>query len=131
MTMAEHTDWQRSEPFDLPDWLGEEDLVWSLDGSLSAAQVCGTLRGAGEHRLGLDIVCADVAYPAPVVPEPVRRQCHLTWHHGQIQTIRNGQRHGLAVPVSSLDADTVCEALRRFARAIAVDSERVRVLISL
>ena len=129
--MAEPSTWERAEPFELPDWLGHDDLVWSLDGPLAAAQVRGTLRGAGEHQLRLDIVCADAAYPAPVVPELIRRECHLSWHHGQVMVLANAVSHALGVPVSDLDADTACEALRRFAAAIAVDVERVRVLIRL
>lgn len=123
--------WRRSDPFDLPDWLGEDDLTWSLDGPLAAAQVRGTLHGAAGRRLTLDILCADVAYPAPLICELLRRECHLSWHHGEVQLIENGRLHGLAVPVSSLDADRACEALRRFARAVAVDTVRVRVLITL
>ena len=129
--MAEAVTWQRADPFELPDWVGQEDLTWSLDGPLSAAQVRGTVHGAEEHQIGLDIVCADVAYPAPVVPELMRRECHLSWHHGQVLVLANAVSHALGVPVSALDADTACEALRRFAAAIAVDLERVRVLIRL
>jgi len=129
--MTEAATWQRADPFELPEWLGEEDLTWSLDGPLTAAQVRGTLRGTGEHQLALDLVCADVAYPAPVVGELIRRSCHLSWHHGQVQVLANAGSHGLGVPASCLDADKACEALRRFAHAIAVDVERVRVLIAL
>ena len=129
--MAEAPGWQRGDPFELPEWLGREGLTWSLDGPLSAAQVRGTVHGAGEHQLRLDIVCADVAYPAPVVPELIRRECHLSWHHGQVLVLANPVSHALGVPVSTLDADTACEALRRFAAAIAVDVARVQVLISL
>jgi len=129
--MNSRATWRRSDPFELPDWLGEQELTWSLDGPLAAAVVSGTLQGDNGQRLGLDIVCADAAYPAPVVDELVRRECHLAWHHGQVQVLENAERHAVAVPVSSLDADTACEALRRFARAIAVDSQRVRVLIRL
>ncbi len=123
--------WQRADPFDLPDWLGWHDLTWSLDGPLTASQVNGTLHAGTDHRLPLDIVCADVAYPAPVVPELVRRECHLSWHHGEVRLLNNGATHALAVPASSVDADTACEALRRFARAIAVETNRVRVLFTL
>ena len=129
--MSEAATWQRSDPFELPEWLGEEDLTWSLDGPLTAAQVRGTLHGTDEHQLGLDLVCVDVAYPAPVVGELIRRECHLSWHHGQVLVLANAGAHGLGVPTSSLDADTACEALRRFAHAIAVDVARVRVLITL
>ena len=129
--MAEAATWQRSDPFELPDWLGEEALTWSLDGPLTSAQVRGTLHGGDGHRLGLDLICVDVAYPAPVVGELIRRECHLSWHHGQVQVLANADSHGLGVPTSGLDADTACEALRRFARAIAVDVARVRVLITL
>jgi len=129
--MSEAAVWQRSDPFELPEWLGEQDLTWSLDGPLTSAQVRGTLHGSGEQELGLDLVCVDVAYPAPVVPELIRRECHLSWHHGQVQVLANAASHGLGVPASSVDADTACEALRRFARAIAVDVNRVRVLITL
>lgn len=129
--MSEPVTWRRSDPFDLPDWLGADDLTWSLDGPLTAAQVRGTLHGAAGHRLPLNILCADVAYPAPVVSELVRRECHLSWHHGEVQLLENGQAHALAVPVSGLDADRACDALRRFARAIAVDTAQVRVLITL
>ena len=123
--------WQRSDPFELPDWLGRDDLIWSLDGPLTGAQVRGTLRGSTGHELALDVICADVAYPAPVVCELVRRECHLSWHHGEVQLLQDGAGRGLGVPVVSVDADRACEALRRFARAVAVDPVRVRVLITL
>lgn len=123
--------WERSDPFDLPDWLGEEELTWLLEGPLSAAQVRGTLCGHVGHELPLHIICADVAYPAPVVSELLRRESHLAWHHGQVLVVGNARCQGLAVPVSGLDADTACEALRRFAMAIAVDPSQVRVTIPL
>ncbi len=129
--MTDEGGWRRGDAFDLPDWLGEEDLTWSLDGPLTGSRVRGTLHGLGDHQLPLDVLCVDVAYPAPVVSELVRRECHLSWHHGEVQLLEDGTAHGLAVPASTVDADAACEALRRFAKAVAVDSGRVKVLITL
>ncbi len=125
------TVWQRGDPFELPDWVGEQELTWCRGGPLSDPQVQGTLSGAVAHELPLHIVCADVAYPAPVVSEQLRRESHLSWHHGQVLVLDNGRCLGLGVPVSALDADITCEALRRFAMAVAVDPSRVRVTIPL
>ncbi len=128
--MPDNAGWHPTDPFELPDWLGRDDLTWSLDGPLSAAAVQGTLHGDGV-RLSLDVICADVAYPAPVVPELTRRCCHLAWHHGEVSVLERDDRIAVGVPVSVLDADTACEALRRFARAVAVEPAQVKVLIRL
>lgn len=129
--MTEPARWQRGDPFELPDWIGEQVLTWCLGGPLSDPQVHGTLSGGEGHELSLHIVCADVAYPAPVVSELLRRESHLSWHLGQVLVLDSGRCLGLAVPVSTLDADIACEALRRFAMAVAVDPSRVRVTIPL
>jgi hypothetical protein len=124
-------EWAVADPFDLPEWLGEEQLRWSTEQSESGALVLGILTGDSGATLDLDLLCADVAYPAAAVSERLRHDAHQAWHFGQVLLLVRAGRHALAMPTTRWDADTVCEALRRFAKAIGVPPGQLAVVLRL
>jgi hypothetical protein len=138
---AEASPWQVADPFDLPDWLGEHELTWRTDSSLGDAQAPGTLCGTakrveGERTadlcLSLAVLGADTAFPLPVVSEPVRTQVHQAWTYGQVALLAGaGSSLAIGVPATSIDIDLVCEALRRFAKAIGVEPHQISLHIRL
>lgn len=128
---ADPSDWKVADPFDLPEWLGEHDLVWAADASTGGASTPGSLRAADELVLSLTVLAADVAYPVPVVAESVRAQVHQAWQYGQVALLAAADSYAVAVPATSVDVDLLCEVLRRFAKAIGVAAERVSVLVRL
>lgn len=123
--------WSVADPFDLPDWLGSEELRWTTKETGSASFIEGQLTGDGDHVLRLDMLCADVAFPATVVSEQQRHDVHQAWHFGQVLLLVHDGRHAVAVPTTRWDADTGCEALRRFAKAIGVPPSQLSVVLRL
>ena len=128
---AEPRDWQVADPFDLPDWLGEQALTWTADSSIGGSRATGALCAADERCLPLAVLGVDEAYPVPIVGDAVRRQVHQSWRYGQVALLEQRGSYALAAPAISVDVDMVCEALRRFAMAIGVAAERIRVLVRL
>ncbi len=133
---AESPAWQVTDPFDLPEWLGEHELTWRTDSSLGEAQapgtLCGTPEGTTDLCLSLAVLGADTAFPLPVVSEPVRTQVHQAWTYGQVALLAGpGNARAIAVPATSIDVVLVCEALRRFAKAIGVEAHQISVHIRL
>ncbi|MDQ3628198.1 MAG: hypothetical protein M3419_05215 [Actinomycetota bacterium] len=124
-------DWQPADPFDLPEWLGQDALTWVAEHTLSSVQVVGMLTSAAGQQLPLDLLCVDAAFPAPVVCERVRHDAHQAWHYGQVLLLGRAGRTALGVPKARIDADLSCDALRRFAKAIGVRSDRVSVTLRL
>lgn len=128
---AERSEWQVADPFDLPEWLGEHDLTWTATSSIGGPSAPGALCGADDRCLPLAVLGADEAYPVPAVAETVRTQVHQAWRYGQVALLAAGSSYAVAVPAITVDVDLVCEALRRFAKAIAIDPDRIRVLVQL
>lgn len=113
------------DPFDLPDWLGGDDIVWEADSGLHGGHlVPGTLRNQGRDRLACALMAVDEAYPTPVVPDDVRSRAHQAWHHGQVLLVDRDRKLTLAVPGRRLDADLVLECLSRLASAVGVAPDR-------
>ena len=123
--------WSVADPFDLPDWLGAEELRWTTKDTGPTAGIVGVLTGSGDHAVGLDMVCADIAYPAAVLPEQLRHDAHQAWHFGQVLLLERDGRYAVAVPTAGWDADTGCEAMRRFAKAIGVPPSQLSVVLRL
>lgn len=123
--------WSVADPFELPEWLGDEPLHWSTQAVDSSALIEGVLTGESQRSTPLDLLCADVAYPAAALDESLRHDTHQAWHFGQVLLLVRDHRHALAIPTTQWDADTVCEALRRFAKAIGVPSSQISVLLRL
>lgn len=125
------------DPFDLPDWLGESDVVWTPEaGVRTGHHVRGALtpgapapRAAGaagddDQRLACDLLAVDEAYPAPVADDAARLRAHQAWRHGQILLVDLGDRLTLAVPGTAFTADSVIDALGRLAKAVGADPDR-------
>lgn len=113
------------DPFDLPDWLGGDDVVWESETGLRSSHlVVGALRIGGRELLGCALLAVDEAYPRPVVDDDVRGRAHQAWHHGQVLLVDLDRTLTLAVPGRRFDADLVMESLSRLARAVGVSPDR-------
>lgn len=120
-----------ADPFDLPDWLGEGEVVWSADaGRRQAHQVPGTLRGGG-HELPCDLLAVDEAYPAPVADDATRLRTHQAWRHGQVHLATCEGRLTLLAPGRDFAADDVLEAVGRLAKAVGATPDRYAVQLRL
>lgn len=119
------------DPFDLPDWLGVEPVVWSAERSVRSTHlVPGTLERpavAGEEPLPCDLLAVDQAYPHPVADGDVRSRAHQAWRHGEVLLVSHRDRAALAVPGSDFTADRVLDAMERLARAVGASPERYAV----
>jgi hypothetical protein len=122
--------WQVADAFDLPEWLAN-GFTWQAAETLTGVRVPGEVTGIDGERLALDLLCADVAFPAPVVDDRLRTQAHQAWHYAQVLLLSDGARDTLAVPAAALGADLACEALRRFAKAVGVSPSDVSVTLRL
>lgn len=119
------------DPFDLPDWVGEEPVVWSADEGLGGHQVAGTLSAEPARVLSCDLLAVDQAYPAPVVDGAVRTRAHQVWQHGEVLLVAHGGRTAVATPGTAYAADDVLETLTRLARAVGADPARWSVRLAL
>lgn len=118
------------DPFDLPEWLAEGEVVWTAVSSIHAgALVTGELSGGG--ATACDLLGADEAFPLPVLADEWRRQAHQAWTHGQVLLVEYGGRLTLVVPGTSFTADRVLEAVGRFAKAVGAPLEHYRVALRL
>jgi hypothetical protein len=112
------------DPFDLPEWLGTEDVVWTAVTSVHGGHlVRGELTG-GAEPLACDLLGADQAFPQPVLDDEWRRTVHQTWTYGQVLLVEYEGRLTLAVPGTSFTADRVLEAIGRLAKAVGVKPGR-------
>ena len=118
------------DAFDLPDWLGTEDVVWRADDGLHGGHlVAGRLTGAGHEDLGCDLLAVDQAYPRPVTDDPSRLRVHQAWRHGQVLVGQYDDRLALAAPGTAWTADLVLDVLDRLARAVGGSPERFAALL--
>ena len=112
------------DPFDLPDWLGTDEVTWTALTSVHGGHlVTGELSGGGQ-TLGCDLLGADQAFPEPVLDDGWRQQAHQTWTHGQVLLVEYDGRLTLAVPGTSFTADRVLESIGRLAKALGVKPGR-------
>jgi hypothetical protein len=124
---------QEVDPFDLPEWLGEGEVTWVAESSLSGGPVVAGRLTVGHPQVGAppggeplacDLLAADRAFPRPVLDETWRTRAHQAWTHGQVLLVEYGGRLTLLVPATILDADRVLEALARLAKAVGVRRDR-------
>ncbi len=120
------------DPFDLPAWLGEGDVVWSATSGLRSGHlVGGTLHeggtGGGGAEHPCDLMAVDEAYPVAVASDDVRVRAHQAWRHGQVLVCERGDRLVLAAPGTRWGAEGVLDALARLARAVGTSPERYAV----
>lgn len=119
------TSWEAVDPFDLPEWIGTDDITWSAGCAFSEPLLTGVLRDDNDGtEIACDLLAADVACPRPVVDEPTRYATHLAWRLGQVHLVRDGDRLTLAIPTVRHSADGVLEAIGRFAQAVGAPRER-------
>ncbi|GAB2862780.1 hypothetical protein GCM10027026_10900 [Myroides odoratimimus subsp. xuanwuensis] len=118
------------DPFDLPEWLGVDEVTWATEAGVrtSGHLVPGRLTSPDE-ALPCDLLAVDEAYPAPVADEVVRRATHQAWRHGQVHLVEREGRLTLAVPGAELDAERALDAISRLARAVGASPERYAVLL--
>ena len=111
--------WDQVDPFELPEWLGTDEVTWSATCALGRPTVPGVLRSdAGSGELLCDLLAADVACPEPSVDDTTRTRIHQAWRDGQVALLERDGRLTLAMPGTAQDADLVLEAIGRFARAV-------------
>ena len=112
------------DPFDLPDWLGTEDVTWTALSSVHGGhRVEGRLSG-GEPAVPCDLLAADQAFPRPVLDDEWRLQVHQAWAHGQVLLLECDGRLTLAAPGTGFTADGALEAIGRLAKAVGVKPGR-------
>jgi hypothetical protein len=119
------------DPFDLPDWLGVEEVTWAAVTRLrSAHRVEGALTADGQEPLGCDLLAVDEAYPVPAAADDLRVRVHQRWRHGEVLLLSDSGCLLMAVPGSRVDAETALEAVGRLARAVgATGSYAVRLRV--
>ncbi len=116
------------DPFDLPDWLGEEDVTWSTESGLRRGyDVAGTLSSDGREPVACDLLAVDEAYPVPVADQQVRHDAHQAWRHGQVLVVEVEGRMTLAVPGTGFTADLVMDAMSRLAKAVGASPDHYSV----
>lgn len=120
------------DPFDLPEWLGTLDVVWTAEYGLGAGHhVRGRLTGAGQPDLDCDLLAVDEAYPEPVVDDASRLRVHQAWRHGQVVVGTYVDRLVLAAPGTTFGPEDVLEALDRLARAVGAHTSSYAALLRL
>lgn len=112
------------DPFDLPDWLGTEEVTWrARAGDRDGHLLHGELSSSG-GVIACDLLAVDQAYPSPVAGDRERRLAHQAWRNGEVLLLDCADRPTLAVPGSTFTADRVLTALTRLARAVGARPER-------
>jgi len=120
------------DPFDLPDWIGEEVVTWQAVSSLSGGHlVTGSLQGMASQEHDCDVLACDLAYPVPVLNEAWRHDAHQAWTLGEVLVVSYNRRLTLVVPGTSVTAEPVLEAVRRLARAVGARPDRFTVALRL
>ena len=118
------------DPFDLPEWLGEDDVTWAAESGLRTGYaVPGVLTGDGHQPLPCDLLAVDEAYPVPVADEKVRHDAHQAWRQGLLLRFVVAERLTVAVPGTRFTADLVLDVLARLAKAVGASAEHYTVLL--
>lgn len=106
------------DPFDLPEWLGTEEVTWHAETvDRGEHHVRGRLTCSGREQ-ECDLLAVDQAFPAPVVDEGTRRLAHQAWRNGEVLLVSRDGRLTLAAPGTAFSADAVLALLARLARAV-------------
>jgi hypothetical protein len=125
------------DPFELPDWLAEGEVLWQATDERGHRDGTATVHGritplaGGAAPLTVDLLAVDVSWPKPVCDEATRHLAHEAWHYGQVALIDRDGRITLAVPCLDFSSDQVCEAVRRFSRAVGADPAHFLVQLRL
>lgn len=130
MSPHEPPSYAETDPFELPEWLGECQVTWeSVSGLATGHRVGGALTAPGHEPLRCDLLAVDDAYPEPVAAEAVRVRAHQVWRHGEVLLAADGDGMVLIVPGSRVDPETVLEAVGRLARAVGAAAGSYAVLL--
>ena len=125
----------RDEPvdaFELPEWLGVEDVTWTAVTSLgSSHRISGRLTGSSGGVLDCDVLAADLAYPEAVLEEKWRAAGHQAWQLGESLLLDHDGRLTLVVPGTSVGVETALEAVRRLAKAVGAPASRFTAALRL
>ena len=120
------------DAFDLPDWLGVEEVTWTAVTSLGTSpHVTGALTGRSGASLDCDVLACDLAYPEPVLDERWRHDAHQAWTLGQVLLVEYDGRLTLVVPGTTVTAEPALEAVRRLAKAVGAPADRFTVSLRL
>ena len=122
------------DPFDLPEWLVEEEVVWEALEPVGGQVVAkGQLRATATAHppLRLNLLAVDAAWPQVACPPAERREAHQAWLFGQVVILDHDGTPALGVPATEFSADLAVEALRRFAKAVGSDPWRYAVHLRL
>lgn len=120
------------DPFDLPEWLGVEEVTWSADEGVRGRHlVAGRLTAPGQDDVVCDLLAVDQAFPLAVTDPQSRLRAHQAWHHGQVLVANYGDRLTLAGPGTDWSPDQILEALTRLAKSVGARPERYGVLLRL
>ncbi len=119
------------DPFDLPGWLGEDDVTWQPEASITGGSLVRGRMTSAESSVPCDLLAVDEAYPTPVAADDVRRRAHQSWQHGQVLLVAHDGRPTLAVPGRDFTAERVLDAVGRLAKAVGAAPERYAVLLRL
>jgi hypothetical protein len=119
------------DPFDLPEWLGAEPVVWTPESGIHDRHLVTGALSAGERSLPCALLAVDEAYPEPVADDDLRHMAHQAWKYGEVLLVTLDDRMTLAVPGTSFTADLVLDALARFAKAVGARPESFSVLLRL
>ncbi len=119
------------DPFDLPDWLGVEEVTWSPDRGIRCGHLVAGSLAASSGSLRCDLLAVDQAYRRPVADDDTRVRAHQAWHHGQLHLVEHDGHLTLAVPGRDFTSDRILDAIGRFARAVGASESRYAVLLRL
>ena len=120
------------DAFDLPEWLGVEEVTWTACTSLGTApRVSGALTGPSGASLDCDLLASDLAYPRAVLEEKWRAAAHRAWQLGETQLLEYDGRLTLTVPGTTVGVELALAAVRRLAKAVGAPSSRFTVAIRL
>lgn len=120
------------DPFDLPEWLGTEEVVWAADEGVRGRHlVAGRLTGPGRDDVVCDLLAVDQAYPQAVTAPESRLRAHQAWHHGQVLVADYAGRLTLAVPGTAWTPEAILDALSRLAKSVGARPERYAALMRL
>ena len=119
------------DPFDLPEWLGAEPVVWTPEGGIHDRYLVTGALSTDERSLPCALLAVDEAYPEPVADDDLRHMAHQAWKYGEVLLVSLDDRMTLAVPGTSFTADLVLDALARFAKAVGARPESFSVLLRL
>ena len=120
------------DPFDLPEWLGAEPVVWTPEGGIHDRHlITGSLAATDRLSLPCALLAVDEAFPEPVADDDLRHMAHQAWRYGEVLLITLDGRLTLAVPGTSFTADLVLDVVARFAKAVGARPESFSVLLRL